>query len=327
MALLERIGEMLGGENTEIIRRNIDEITEIRLRTGQAVRLSLMDGREVEGETLDARTLHHILNHLMDNSLYSRENELRQGYFTAAEGFRVGVCGKINAGREGIEQLANIGSACIRIPREIRGCAAEIAEHARRINRFSVLIVSPPGLGKTTLLRDYIRILSDAGLNVGLADERREIACCLEGVPQLDVGRRTDVLDGCPKHLALSMLVRSCAPDLVAADEIGTNEDGQALLDARRCGVSVAVSVHGRSMEDIAGRSHVGTLLKERVFDWCVLLGPVRGRIGQILSLHKEADERLYDAQGNAAGCDPARLRLRGTNALQCAQAKMRKPE
>lgn len=291
MAMLEKIADMLDVQNREILHNNCEAITELRLRIEQPLRVDLLDGREVEGAAVEAKILHNILNHLMDNSLYSRENELKQGYFTAAGGVRVGVCGKVNSGRDGIEQLANIGSACIRIPREVQNCAEELFGHVLKAQRYSVLIVSPPGLGKTTFLRDYIRLLSDSGLNVGIADERRELACCMGGIPQLNVGCRTDVMDGCPKHLGLTMMIRSCAPNLVAADEIGSRSDGLAIMDARRCGVHVAASAHGYDLADAARRSAIGLLLERNVFDWCVLLGPGRGQVRQIIELHKAAEE------------------------------------
>jgi len=323
LALLERIEDMLPGDGGQLVRRYKHSITEIRLRTARPMRLALLDGQEIEGGKLSAQELQRIIAHLMDHSLYSRENELRHGYFTTVEGFRVGVCGKVNEGRSGVERLVNIGSICIRVPREIGGCAAEIVDRARSANRFGLLIVSPPGLGKTTFLRDYIRSLSDLGMNVGLADERREIACCLEGVPQLDVGCRTDVMDACPKEMALSMMIRACMPDLVAADEIGSTADARAILDARRCGIWLAATAHGSGLNDLASRENIACLLKEKVFDWCVLLGPKRGQVKQILPLHEGADEKVKDAQRFAAGIDTARLFLRGEDALQCAQAKM----
>ena len=323
MALLERIADRLGGMNGEIVRCKCSAITEIRMRVGRSLQIDLLEGGRIEGEILERQVFQSILNHLMDNSLYSRENELRQGYFTTSEGFRVGVCGKVNAGKGGIEQLSNIGSACIRVPREALGCAAGIVETARKSRLYSMLIVSPPALGKTTLLRDYIRTLSDGGMNVGLADERREIACCMEGIPQLDVGARTDVMDGCPKELALNMMIRACAPDLVAADEIGSGGDAQALMDARRSGVQVAASAHGLNLKDVAARPAIHALLKEGIFDWCILLGPGRGQVRQIISLHEDADEGLNDVQGHTVGADIACLYMHGANALQCVQAKV----
>lgn len=317
LPFLDQITELLGEADAGILQSKGDKLVEIRLRTGRATRFSFLDGCELVGDRLEGQRLQRIVSHLMDNSLYSRENELVQGYFTTREGHRVGICGKVNAGKRGIEHMANIGSACIRIPREVRGAADEIVQHAMRCQRYSVLFVSTPGIGKTTLLRDYVRSVSENGLNVGIADERREIACCLEGVPQLDVGPRSDVMDACPKVLALSMMVRACAPDLVAVDEIGTLEDAHAILDAHHCGVAVAATAHGRGLYEIASRNNVKLLLTEGVFDWCVVLGPERGRIQEIISLHESAKEGRYDVQRSSSGIDSALLHLCGTNAFQ----------
>lgn len=321
MTSLDKIADMLDGKNKEILRSKA--LTEVRLRVNRPVYADMLDGSEAQGERIDVHLLRSIVNLLMDNSLYSRENELKQGYFTTRDGYRVGVCGKINSDGHGIKRLINISSACIRIPREIKGAADEIVRLSIEKKRYSTLIISPPGLGKTTLLRDYIRNLSERGMNIGLADERGEIAGCLEGVPQLDVGCRTDVLDGCPKHLALNMMIRSCAPDLVAADEIGNAEDAQAIMDARRCGVAVAASVHGWDLEDILRREHIRPLMKENVFDWCVILGPERGLVQRIIALHEGAGEGVNDGKGYTSCADTACLHLRGTHALQCAQAKV----
>ena len=319
MASIEIIADMLNGNNREILCRNRDQITEIRLRSGREMRLSLMGGGEAVGDRIDVQRFLRIINRLMDDSLYSRENELKQGYFTTIDGFRVGVCGKIKADGGGIDCLVNIGSACIRVPREIVGCSEKIVDHVQDTKRYSILIVSPPGLGKTTVLRDYIRMLSDGGMNVCLADERRELACCLDGVPQLQVGCRTDVLDGCPKSLALSMLIRACSPDMVAADEIGTKGDADALMEASRCGVAVAATAHGHDLIDVFSREYIAALIHSGVFDWCVLLGPKRGQIGKILPLYPGADGKVLDVQGDTAGNGTVGMHVRGQNAFKCA--------
>lgn len=323
METIERIADMLNGFNREILCRDRDEIAEIRLRSNGKLRLNLMNGSEAMGELLDDQTFHRIINLLMDNSIYSRENELKQGYFTTSDGFRVGVCGKMTTGANGIDSLANIGSACIRVPREVVGCSGNIVELARKSGRYGILIISPPGLGKTTLMRDYIRTLSDMGMNICLADERREIACCREGVPQLQVGCRTDVLEGCPKSLALNMMIRSCAPDLVAADEIGSPGDAEALLEAARCGVAVAATAHGRSLEDILRRRHIAELVRMGVFDWCIFLGPGRGQILKILPVYAGKNGKVLNVQGDTVDFDSAFQYMCRQDAIQCAEKTM----
>ena len=279
MERVDRLAEALGGTLGEAVRQNAGAMTELRLRSGRPARLIRMGGSELTLETVEAGRLRRILDRLMENSLYAWEDELRQGYFTAAGGLRVGVCGHMSPGRDALGSLTGIGSACIRLPREIRGCAARILEECMGDRPSGLLILSPPGLGKTTLLRDLVRGLSEAGWNVGLADERREIAACREGVPQLDVGARTDVMDACPKEKSIPMLVRACAPDVIAADEIGGAGDMEAIRDAARAGAAVIATAHAPGLREAKRRKNLAPLIDEGVFAWAVTLGPEPGRI------------------------------------------------
>lgn len=283
-----QLADMLGGELGQAVRRNADTIAELRLRCGCPARMRLISGEELSLERTDAAFLRRVLNRLMDNSLYAWEEDLRQGYFTTAGGLRVGVCGRMNAAENRCVNLSAISSACIRIPREMRGMGAAVAAQVFQEGLSSVLIISPPGLGKTTLLRDLARIAANTGFNVAIADERREIAACLEGVPQMDVGSRTDVMDGCPKALSIPLMLRACAPELIVADEIGGDGDAEALRDAVRCGVQVLATVHGRDRADARRRKCCGGLLREGLFRWCITLGPCVGQIREIVRMPEE---------------------------------------
>ena len=291
MERADRLAEALGGALGEAVRQNAATLTELRLRSGRPARLIRMSGPEIRLETVEADRLRRILDRLMENSLYAWEDELRQGYFTAAGGLRVGVCGKLKPGREAVGSLSSIGSACIRFPREVKGCAEALAAKLAADRPEGALILSPPGLGKTTILRDLVRILSDAGWNVGLADERREIAACREGVPQMDVGARTEVMDACPKERSIPMLLRSCAPDVIAADEIGSAGDTEALRDAARAGAAVIATAHAADCGAALRRKNIAPLLREGVFDWIVTLGPEPGRILSVQRIDGEVDE------------------------------------
>ena len=282
MAAVDRLADCLGGETGALLRREADSVSELRLRCGQKTRLCRLDGTELAGPVLDTAALHRIIRRLCGDSLYAFEEELKQGYFTAQGGMRVGVCGKISVRSGAIQSVSEVASLCIRIPREIRGCGVSLAELLFGKGLSSALILSQPGMGKTTLLRDLIRIASDSGWNVAVADERRELAACWEGVPQMDVGPRTDVMDGCPKALALPLLIRACAPQLLAADEIGDAADAKALLDARRCGAAVLATAHAAGLKDALRRESLAAVLREGVFDRMVLLGPPPGRVRAI---------------------------------------------
>lgn len=291
MECVDRLAAALGGALGEAVRQNAASVTELRLRSGRPARLIRMGGAELALETVEAERLRRILDRLMENSLYAWEDELRQGYFTAADGMRVGVCGKLSPGRDALGSLVNIGSACIRLPREVRGCACSLADKIAVDRPEGTLILSPPGLGKTTLLRDLVRILSDRGWNVGLADERREIAACLEGVPQLDVGARTDVMDSCPKGKAIPMLVRACGPDVIAADEIGGSDDMEAIRDAARSGVAVIATAHASGLAEARRRRYIGPLIESGAFAWAVTLGPETGRLRSVERIIEGVEE------------------------------------
>lgn len=281
----DRLADALGGELGAAVRENAGSIAELRLRSGRPARMALLGGDELCLAPVEPAELRRILNRLMENSLYAWEEELKEGYFTAAGGLRVGVCGKMNAARGGVESLSSIASVCIRVPREMRGCAEELARRTLADGPTSVLILSAPGRGKTTLLRDFVRIASARGYNVAVADERREIGACLEGVPQMDLGERTDVMDGCPKVLSVPMLVRACAPQILAVDEIGSAGDARVLREAMRCGVAVAATAHAENLEAASRRRQIGFLIREGIFDWCAILGPGVGKIREIRPL------------------------------------------
>lgn len=282
MELMERIAATLGDKYGQLLTQDADGISEIRVRTGRPLQIVYCNRKEYLGDIISQSTMERLLSSLMDNSLYAKEAELRQGYFTTFDGYRIGVCGRTCAEDGGISSFSSIGSICIRNRRQVMGCADKLMDMIEGNGLKSLLVISPPGCGKTTLLRDVARQLSGRGYNVAIADERREIAACTGGVPQLDVGIRTDVMDGCPKAVAIPLLVRACAPDVLIADEIGTQKDALALLDAARCGVKVIASAHAYGYADVIRRKSISPALQEGAFDCWALLGPEPGRIKYI---------------------------------------------
>lgn len=218
-------------------------------------------------------------------SLYAFEDELRQGFITVLGGHRIGVAGRVVLNQGEIKTIQSAASLNVRFSHQIKGCAEGVISYMYegRTDRFyHTLLISPPCCGKTTLLRDLVRQISDgslshAGRNVGVADERSEIGACYQGIPQNDVGLRTDVLDGCPKADGMMMLIRSMAPSVVAVDEIGGEKDMEAVRYVMNCGCGILATVHGTTMEDIRQKPTLNKLLKERVFERYVVLSGRKG--------------------------------------------------
>ena len=279
METLDRLRALLP---EDVGRRLSGDIYEVRLRAGRLIQLRGRAGNWVSDEAIDGTMLNRALASLTDHSLYAREEELAQGFFTLPDGCRVGVCGRLVFDGQRVTGMAGVGSLCIRISREARGCADGILPYIMEETGAvrSTLIVSGPGLGKTTLLRELARRLSVAGKSVCIADERHELAACREGVPTLDVGPLTDVMDGGPKALAIAHMLRAAAPEVIMADEIGGEGDAAALAEAVRCGVSVIASAHAGSFEQLLQRRALGDALE--VFELGVLLGGTPGHIVEI---------------------------------------------
>lgn len=234
----------------------------------------------------DIRKTFHFISQC---SVYSFEEELKNGFITISGGHRVGFSGHVISENDAIKTIRNISSLNIRIAKEIIGVADKVLPYIiDNGNVLNVLIISPPKAGKTTLLRDLVRQLSSGvdtlglkGLNIGLVDERSEIACCYEGIPQNDVGIRTDVLDGCPKAKGIMMLLRSMSPDLIATDEIGKNEDALAIEEAINAGVAIITTVHGSNLDDIKKRPAIRKLIDRYFFDRYIILSKNLG-VGNI---------------------------------------------
>ncbi|MBR1820315.1 MAG: stage III sporulation protein AA [Clostridia bacterium] len=289
METMDRLMKLLPDAAARALEAHRSVATEVRLRANRPAQLAWPEGGALVGPPIDALQLREILSALMDYSLYAHEAELAQGYFTMDDGSRVGVCGRF--ARTDGERLTDISSACVRVARAMPGCADALVEMIdAQVSLRSALLLSPPGMGKTTLLRDIARQLSEAGRCVGLADERHELAACRMGVPTLDVGPRTDVLDGCPRPQAIRHLIRSMAPSVIIADEIGGEGDAEALADAARCGVAIVASAHAESIEAALARPWLRGVVECGALRLAVLLGSQPGGIREIRSLDTGGD-------------------------------------
>ncbi|WP_102400865.1 stage III sporulation protein AA [Haloimpatiens massiliensis] len=280
-------------KNTE----ELDKLQEIRIRIGKPIILGINNNEILKEYIPKEEELKSIVQRFSSYSLYAFDEEIRQGYITIKGGHRIGICGSCVVEKDRIKTIKNISSINIRICRQIKGCADNIMpsliEQGEIMN---TIIISPPKCGKTTLIRDVTRNVSNgiegiiAGKKVSVIDERSEIAGCYLGVPQMDVGIRTDVLDSCPKSYGISMAIRSMAPEVIVSDEIGTYKDMENIILALNSGVKVITTIHGYDETDLYRRPVFKEIIDNKVFTRAIILSNTRG-VGTV--------EYIYDFNNN----------------------------
>lgn len=290
-----RLREILG----ELPHDVLIHIEEIRLRQGKPLLLGL-NGKDAFvtplGKPTDVPEFGYVVTDqdlmktvqlISGSSIYAFEEEIKNGFITIRGGHRVGISGKALIDRGKVRTIKYITGLNLRIARELPGVADRVIPYL--IDPVSgdflhTIIISPPRCGKTTLLRDVVRQLSTGitrldfrGCAVGVVDERSEIAGCFNGVPQKDVGLRTDVLDGCPKAEGMMMLIRAMGPQVIATDEIGSPEDARALEEALNAGIKVLATAHGKNLEELIKRPVLKEIMEQEIFQRIVVLGRSKG--------------------------------------------------
>lgn len=246
---------------------NLKEAQEIRIILGQPLVIHYCDGdyyinkkgvlsmNSKNGVIISKNDIDYIIERVSNASLYSVKNELINGYITISGGHRVGIAGTAVLNNNRVEFIKNISAMNIRIANEVIGCGTEIARDIAKDGLKNTLIISPPACGKTTLIRDIIRELSQSGYYVGIADERCEIAGMHNGMSGFNIGPRSMVMEGCPKSYATECLLRTMAPDVIATDELGQDEDADAVYKAINSGVTVIATAHGKNVDQLLKRA------------------------------------------------------------------------
>ncbi len=288
-----------------------EELQEVRMRTGSPLFLKYRGCEWTvdrngdlwedwkKGYRVQKEELQETLEYLSGYSMYAFDEDMKQGYLTIPGGHRVGLAGKIVTENGKVQCIRYISFLNIRLSHEIRGCAEKVLPYVTANGQVChTLIISPPGAGKTTLLRDLVRLISDgnpwlAGQNVGVADERSELGGAYLGVPQNDLGMRTDLLDGCPKGLGMMMLLRSMSPQVIAVDEIGSEADSEALESVFYCGCKLLATVHGNTLEDVKKKPLIRRLIRQRMFERYIILGYGRGP-GTVVQILDEQERILF---------------------------------
>ncbi len=352
---MERKDELLrvfSGSLRAILKRfgaDFGKMQEIRLRAG----LPLMvvwdnhpcflsdDGQMSDGPAgahrVSAEEVRETLELVGNHSLYAFEEEIRQGFITIPGGHRVGLAGRAVTEDGEIRTIKNISFLNIRLAHQVKGCADRIMPFLTEGGQvFHTLVISPPGCGKTTLLRDMIRQLAGGGartaeaprfagdrnpeggsrertgvrnfrerpengrfrrMNIGVIDERSELAACSQGIPQNDLGISTDVMDCCPKAEGMMMMIRTMSPDVIAVDEIGSRRDLEAMGYVMNCGCRILATVHGDTVEDVACKPVLGEMVRGRMFERYIVLSRRMGA-GTVEEVRSGGGEVLYTRGG-----------------------------
>lgn len=265
---------------------NLLDMREIRIRVGKPV-FATNEKEEISLKNEDGsnfiatdRLCESMFNAINDYSLYAHSDSIRKGFITIRGGHRIGFAGQVVTEEGRVKTVCNISSLNIRISHEVKGVSDGIIKELYDNNGGikNTLIISPPGFGKTTMLRDIIRNISNGsnekkGMNVTVIDERSEIAACYKGIPENDLGDRCDVFDGITKAEGMILALRTMAPRVIAVDEIGGEEDINAIKQVSKCGCGIIATIHGDSKEDLYINKAVNTLIKDKLFQNYIVLG------------------------------------------------------
>ena len=259
-----------------------DIVQEIRLRVNRPIMLRLKMQDIILQHNVSQAEILQILERLCDNSIYAYKNQICDGFITVKGGHRVGLIGTCVIENGKIINIKNVSSLNFRIAREIFNCSTNVLKEIIDIENKSIyntIIVSPPGKGKTTVLRDAIRRLSNGiseinlkGKTCGVIDERGEIAAMYKGSPQNDVGVRTDVIENVSKTVGIHILIRTMSPEVIACDEIGSIEDVEAIRYALYSGVKGIFTMHGKNVDDVKNNKYIYELVEKGEIEKVVFL-------------------------------------------------------
>lgn len=279
-----------------ILEHNIQKLEEIRIRANKPVILKLRQVEIVLNYTITTNEIIGILQNICNNSIYTYQNQICNGFITLPGGNRVGIAGNVVIKDGQVSNISYIYSLNFRISHQINGASDNILKYVLDTENntiFNTLIVSPPGAGKTTMIRDLAKRISNGineinfrGLDVSIIDERGEIAAMTKGIIFNDVGIRTDVLDNVPKSIGIRMAVRSMAPKVIIADEIGNKDDVNIINYAICSGVKCIFTAHGSDMEDLLKNNEINKIINLQLFSKIIFLDEKqKGKIKNVVNI------------------------------------------
>ena len=274
-------------------------LEEIRLRSAKPIILKFTETEVVLKYIVSTEDMIETLQNICENSIYSYQNQICNGFITIQGGHRVGITGNVVIDDGKIININYISSLNFRIAKQIKESSNKILKYILDMDNntvYNTLIVSEPGAGKTTILRDCVRKISNGmeqihfnGITVGLVDERGEIAAMYKGIAQNEIGLRTDVLSNIPKSIGMKMLIRSMSPKVIVADEIGSKSDTEAIVEAVCSGIKGIFTAHGASFEDISLNSSLKELIDNHIIERIIILGEnkTKGEVEKVYMLNK----------------------------------------
>ncbi len=259
-----------------------EEAQEIRIRVERPIIIKLRNLDVMIEYKINQSEILQILERICENSIYAYKRQICEGYITIKGGHRIGLTGSAVIENGEIINIKYVTSLNFRIARQVLNCSNKILGQVLNLKEqtiFNTLIVSPPGKGKTTILRDAIRRISNGieelnfkGKTCGVVDERGEIAAMYRGIPQNDVGIRTDVIENITKSKGMKILIRTMSPEVIACDEIGTKEDAEAISEALISGVKGIFTMHGSNLEDIKSNPQINKLIEEKKIEKIIFI-------------------------------------------------------
>ena len=262
------------------------------------------------GVTVYREEIEQTLAKICDNSVYSYEEQLLGGFVTTRTGIRVGISGTAVMSGDRQTGIRDINSLVFRISRDVAGCSAGVFREIFGNGQIhSTVIASPPGCGKTTLIRDLARNYSGAGVRTCVIDERNEIFAVKNGIPAFDAGPMTDIMSMFPKGEGVRLSVRSLSPQMIICDEISGEKDALQLLEAMNCGCGFVVTVHAGTAVQALRRSCVKKLVDGGAVDRLVILGKnfIRNNMDfEVYDVGREEDPENHE--NHSAGSDIFRL-------------------
>ena len=302
------IDKVFPSDFAKIIEKYIDinKLYEIRIRLNQPIvfnvanQLLFLSKNGTTKNITDAiiaskELVSKIIFIACENSVYAVNNQIREGFITVKNGIRIGISGEVVYNEGKISTIKNIAYLNIRIPHKIDGCSARIFDYLIDKPFKNTLIISSPGLGKTTILRDLIYQIykNHYAINSLVLDERYEIAGFCDGQAQYNLGAFTDVLSGCKKQYGFENGIRSMSPEIIFTDEIASFDDVKAIEYAVSCGVSIVATTHSKNLNEFLNKPNFKGLIENKVFSRYIVLSKTKG-IGTIDGLYDENYQMIY---------------------------------